>query len=100
MPTYEYECTKCAHLFEVFQQMTEEPRKRCPECRGKVIRLISGGSGFLFKGNGFYTTDYRSDSYKKAASADKPSSTKKDAAATPAKTSKETKNSSTSASDA
>lgn len=56
--------------------MTEAPRKRCPECAGKVERLISGGAGLLFKGSGFYITDYRSDSYRSAAKADKPSSSK------------------------
>lgn len=71
MPTYEYECTKCGHRFDAFQQMSEEPLKRCPECRGKVERLISGGAGVIFKGSGFYTTDYRSEGYKKAAKADK-----------------------------
>ncbi len=64
MPTYEYECEKCGHRFEVFQSMTEPPRKRCPKCRGKVRRLIGGGAGIVFKGTGFYTTDYRSSSYK------------------------------------
>ena len=64
MPTYEYECDKCGHRFEVFQSMTEPPRKRCPKCRGKVRRLVGGGSGIVFKGTGFYTTDYRSNSYK------------------------------------
>ena len=64
MPTYEYECEKCGHRFEVFQSMTEPPRKRCPKCRGKVRRLVGGGAGIVFKGSGFYTTDYRSDSYK------------------------------------
>jgi putative FmdB family regulatory protein len=76
MPTYEYKCTKCAHTFEIFQSMTDAPRKRCPKCSGKVERLISGGAGLLFKGSGFYITDYRSDSYKSAAKADKPSSSK------------------------
>lgn len=65
MPTYEYECEKCHHQFEQFQNITDEPVKVCPVCGGKVKRLISGGGGFLFKGNGFYITDYRSESYKK-----------------------------------
>ncbi len=56
--------------------MADEPRKRCPECRGKVQRLISGGAGLLFKGSGFYTTDYRSEGYKESAKADKPSESK------------------------
>lgn len=74
MPTYDYECSKCGHTYEVFQSMTEEPKKRCPECKGKVQRLISGGAGILFKGTGFYQTDYRSDGYKQAAAADTSSS--------------------------
>jgi len=65
MPTYEYECEKCHHLFEQVQKMTDEPVKVCPVCGGKVKRLISGGGGFLLKGNGFYITDHRSESYKK-----------------------------------
>ena len=54
----------------MFQSMTDKPRQRCPECSGKVERLISGGAGLLFKGSGFYATDYRSEGYKKAAKAD------------------------------
>lgn len=64
MPTYEYECEKCGHRFEVFQSMKDEPVKRCPKCKGKVRRLISAGAGIVFKGSGFYQTDYRSESYK------------------------------------
>jgi putative FmdB family regulatory protein len=64
MPTYEYECEKCGHRFEVFQSMKDEPKKRCPKCKGKLRRLIGTGSGMIFKGSGFYVTDYRSDSYK------------------------------------
>lgn len=71
MPTYEYECTKCGHNFELLQSMTDEPRKRCPKCRGKVIRVVSGGGGYILKGSGFYATDYRDSSYKKAADKDK-----------------------------
>ena len=59
MPTYEYECKKCGNLFEEFQSMTAEPLKKCPKCKGKVQRLISGGAGFIFKGSGFYQTDYK-----------------------------------------
>lgn len=73
MPTYDYECAKCGHTFEAFQSISAEPLKKCPECKGKVNRLISAGGGVLFKGSGFYQTDYRSDGYKKAAAADKPS---------------------------
>ncbi len=64
MPTYEYKCNKCNKIFEVFQSITEEPIRKCPECSSPVERLINGGSGFLFKGSGFYITDYRSKSYK------------------------------------
>ena len=64
MPTYEYECEKCGHRFELFQSMSDKPRKRCPKCRGKVRRLIGTGAGMIFKGSGFYATDYRSTSYK------------------------------------
>ncbi|MDP6490864.1 MAG: zinc ribbon domain-containing protein [Kiritimatiellia bacterium] len=67
MPTYEYECRKCGHAFEKFQSMTEERIRTCPECKGRVDRLIGTGAGIIFKGSGFYETDYRSDSYQKAA---------------------------------
>ena len=67
MPTYEYECRKCGHHFEQLQKITDAPLKRCPKCRGAVRRKISGGAGMLFKGSGFYVTDYRSESYKKSA---------------------------------
>ena len=66
MPTYEYECTKCSHTFERFQSITEEPVKRCPECRSKVRRVFGSGAGIIFKGSGFYQTDYRSSGYKAA----------------------------------
>jgi putative FmdB family regulatory protein len=73
MPTYEYECEKCGKTFEMFQSITAEPVKTCIDetCKGPVHRLLSGGAGFLFKGQGFYVTDYRSESYKKAAQAEK-----------------------------
>ncbi len=58
MPTYEYECLKCAHRFEEFQKMSDEPVKICPKCKGEVRRLISTGGGLIFKGPGFYATDY------------------------------------------
>lgn len=67
MPTYEYRCPK-GHHFELFQKMSDDPRAPCPECGAESERLLSGGAGFLFKGEGFYATDYRSDSYKKEAS--------------------------------
>ncbi|MFC1715110.1 FmdB family zinc ribbon protein [Candidatus Poribacteria bacterium] len=67
MPTYEYECEKCGIDFERFQSMKDEPIKKCPECGGPVKRLIGAGAGFIFKGSGFYITDYRSESYKRDA---------------------------------
>lgn len=69
MPTYEYECEKCGYIFEEFQSINADPLKKCRKegCDGNVKRLFSPGAGFLFKGSGFYVTDYRSDSYKKSA---------------------------------
>lgn len=74
MPTYEYECTKCENRFEIEQRITDPPKERCPDCRGKLIRLVSGGGGVILKGSGFYSTDYRSPDYKKQADADRPKS--------------------------
>lgn len=59
MPTYEYECTVCGHAFEAFQNINAEALDKCPKCGKKVKRLISSGSGIIFKGSGFYATDYR-----------------------------------------
>jgi len=75
MPTYEYQCDACDHKFEEFQSISADPLTKCPECKKKKLRrLFSTGGGLLFKGSGFYTTDYRSDSYKKSAeSGSKPS---------------------------
>lgn len=80
MPTYEYKCEKCGHIFEEYQSISAEPLKNCPEkgCDGTVKRLFSAGAGFLFKGNGFYITDYRSDKYKQSARSDSSSSGKSD----------------------
>lgn len=73
MPTYDYECTACGHTFEKFQQITARPIRKCPVCgQRKVRRLIGTGAGIIFRGSGFYQTDYRSESYKKAAEKDKP----------------------------
>ena len=58
MPTYDYKCTQCGHDFEIFQSMSEDHIKKCPECEGIVRRLVGGGSGLIFKGSGFYLTDY------------------------------------------
>lgn len=63
MPTYDYECTKCDHVFEAFQQMTDKPLSKCPKCGAKVKRLIGGGAGIIFKGSGFYATDYRKSTH-------------------------------------
>lgn len=71
MPTYEYECTKCGHRFEIFQKMTDPKLEDCPKCQGRVERLIGPGAGIVFKGSGFYQTDYRSESYKERAKAEK-----------------------------
>ena len=75
MPTYEYECQACGHEFERFHSMKDDPVKRCPECRRlKVKRLFGTGAGIIFKGSGFYETDYRSKSYHQDASKDKTAS--------------------------
>jgi putative FmdB family regulatory protein len=71
MPTYEYKCRDCGEKFDEFQKITDPPLAKCIHCGGPVDRLISGGSGVMFKGSGFYITDYRSDSYKKAAQKEK-----------------------------
>jgi putative FmdB family regulatory protein len=70
MPTYEYRCTSCAWEFEKFQRMSEEPKADCPECGAAAERRLSAGAGFLFKGSGFYITDYRGEGYRKAAEKD------------------------------
>ncbi|MFN7734462.1 MAG: FmdB family zinc ribbon protein [Pirellula sp.] len=71
MPTYDYECDACGHRFELFQSISAEPETKCPECKKKKLRrLIGTGAAVVFKGSGFYQTDYRSDSYKKSAAAD------------------------------
>lgn len=89
MPTYEYECPKCGKTFEIFQSMKDEPLKTCPDkkCKGKVKRLIGTGAGLIFKGSGFYITDYRSEGYKQAAKKDS------SASSTPASSGGETKKS-------
>ena len=72
MPTYDYECDACGHEFELFQQMTASLKRKCPECgKLKLRRLVGTGAGVIFKGSGFYQTDYRGDSYRKDAEAEK-----------------------------
>jgi putative FmdB family regulatory protein len=71
MPTYDYVCNSCDHRFELFQSITASPKKKCPKCGRRTLRrLIGPGAAIVFKGSGFYQTDYRSESYKKAASAE------------------------------
>lgn len=67
MPTYDYECQKCGHQFELFQSIKDAPLKKCPKCRGRVKRMIGTGAGLLFKGSGFHITDYRKPGYTAAA---------------------------------
>jgi len=71
MPTYEYRCPSCGTEFEQFQKMSEPPVYPCPSCGAEAERRMSAGAGLLFKGSGFYITDYRGEGYKKAAEADK-----------------------------
>ncbi len=74
MPTYHYECAACGHAFELFQGINDPVQRKCPDCgKLKLRRLFGTGAAVVFKGSGFYTTDYRSDSYKKAAEKDKKS---------------------------
>ena len=73
MPTYEYKCGNCDHMLEKFQSITANPIKKCPACgKMKLQRLLGTGAGLIFKGSGFYETDYRSESYKKGAENAKP----------------------------
>lgn len=86
MPTYEYKCTECNYAFELFQRMSDEPLKICPKCKGIVKRLIGSGAGTIFKGTGFYQTDYKN---KSTSTASNKKEEKKDSKSG----SKETKNS-------
>ncbi|MCX5700279.1 MAG: FmdB family transcriptional regulator [Candidatus Omnitrophica bacterium] len=72
MPTYEYECANCNKIFEIFQKMSDKALDKCPKCHKKISRLIGGGSGIIFKGSGFYATDYRKSSNKSSSSKQKP----------------------------
>lgn len=82
MPTYEYHCDACDHGFDEFQSMMDKPLRKCPKCgKLKLRRVFGAGAAIIFKGSGFYQTDYRSESYKAAAKADQPESSTKDPAA-------------------
>lgn len=81
MPTYDYKCAACEYTFEQFHSITAKPLKTCPSCKRRTLqRLIGAGGGLIFKGSGFYTTDYRSDSYKKSAEAETKSGSNGDGA--------------------
>jgi len=71
MPTYDYQCQDCGYTFEVFQSMTAGKLRKCPRCRGKLKRLLGTGAGIIFKGSGFYETDYRSPSYREGEKREK-----------------------------
>lgn len=95
MPTYEYLCDHCGQTVEIFQSITDSPRKKCPQCgKQKLKRLLGTGAGVIFKGSGFYQTDYRSDSYKKASekesSKSKTEKTGEKGSAAPAKSAEKT----------
>lgn len=72
MPTYDYQCRKCKHRFELFHSITDDKPKRCPRCKGRADRKPSIGAGLLFKGSGFYITDNRSKAYQERAKQEKP----------------------------
>ncbi len=93
MPTYDYLCQSCGHGFEQFQSITAKRLRKCPKCKKlKLNRLIGAGAGIIFKGSGFYETDYRSESYKKGKEAEKPKAdTKKDDKAAAKTETKDTK---------
>jgi putative FmdB family regulatory protein len=79
MPTYAYACERCGHEFEAFQSITARSLRKCPECgQAALKRLIGTGAGIIFKGSGFYETDYRSEGYKKAAEKERGGTTTKD----------------------
>ncbi|GJM18283.1 MAG: hypothetical protein DHS20C14_04960 [Phycisphaeraceae bacterium] len=92
MPTYDYKCNGCGHEFELFQKMSDPIKRTCPACKKKQLeRLIGTGAAVIFKGSGFYETDYRSESYKKSADADKKAAEPKKDDAKKSDTKKDTK---------
>ena len=89
MPTYEYVCSKCGYRFEKFQSIRAEPLRKCPSCaKAGLRRLIGGGAGLIFKGSGFYATDYRSEKYKEAAKKESPPASSGDSKSSSGKDSK------------
>jgi putative FmdB family regulatory protein len=100
MPTYDYKCDACGHQWELFHSMSAKPKRKCPDCgKLKAKRMISAGAGVIFKGGGFYQTDYRSDSYKKDAAADKKSQETKSESSSKSDSSSSKSDSSSSKSD-
>ena len=86
MPTYEYKCKKCSHRFEIFQSMKDEPLKICPDCKGELKRLIGSGAGAIFKGTGFYQTDYKNSNKSSEKKNADNSKTKNESSASSTKT--------------
>ncbi len=94
MPTYDYECDACGHAFELYQGINDPKKRKCPECgKLKLRRLLGTGAAVVFKGSGFYQTDYRSDSYNKAKAADKPKGTSSDSSSSSKKSESKAKKS-------
>jgi putative FmdB family regulatory protein len=92
MPTYDYVCEACNHEFELFQSIKEDAKRKCPKCKKmKLRRLIGSGAAIVFKGSGFYQTDYRSESYKKAAAADRSASSSSSSSSSSSDSSKKEK---------
>ena len=101
MPTYDYECDACGHKFEMFQNISEDPKKKCPECKkSKLRRLFGTGAAIMFKGSGFYQTDYRSESYKQAAEKDNKASSESASESKSESKSSDTKSTKTESADA
>ena len=91
MPTYEYRCQKCRRLQEAFQSITAKPLRKCTRCGGTLKRLLGRGSGFIFKGSGFYITDYRSKKYQEAKKKDQPPSKSSKESSKPASSTEKSK---------
>jgi putative FmdB family regulatory protein len=98
MPTYEYRCAECGTEFEKFGRMSDPPVQECPNCHAQAQRKISGGAGLVFKGSGFYITDYRGEGYKKAAEGDKGGSSSSSSSESKPESKSESKSSSDSSS--